>query len=253
VQISHPLSVRSHPWLARFAERRPRVYLVAYAVVSVVGIVALLWVFTTLADALGENGRMERFDAWLTAVIASHDTRWGRAIMHGVSVLGPPVVYVAIVLGAAFWAWRRDWMRAATVLACGAGGVVLNNILKTVFHRGRPEPALALLHHPSWSFPSGHAMDAMTTYGVLAVLALESMHFGRRRTVLGRGAAAVIALVGLSRVYLGVHYLTDVVSGWLAGGAWLIACITAYHFTRAHVYGTIPTAGPRARAPRPRD
>jgi undecaprenyl-diphosphatase len=233
VQTSLPISRTFHPRLTGFAVRHPRWYLLAYGIVSAALVLVLVWAFAEIADAVPEQGRLVRFDEQLTAFIQSHDTEWGEALFQGVSYLGPPLVYVAIAAGVLYFARSRDWLRAATVLASGAGGVVLNNVLKSLFHRGRPESAIEFIHNASWSFPSGHAMDTITTYGILLVLARESMRPGPRRKAIVGAIALAIAIVGYSRLYLGVHYLSDVVGGWLAGGAWLIACVSGYHFARS--------------------
>jgi membrane-associated phospholipid phosphatase len=227
-----PCSRSLPPRVTRYAERHPRRFLLALGALAVASVLVLVWGFAAIADAVPEHGRMDRFDMALTAFIQAHDTEWGEAFFHGISYLGPPTVYAAVVAGVAYYARRRDWLRAGTVLACGGGGMALNNVLKTIFHRGRPESAVEFITRPSWSFPSGHAMDAVTTYGILLLLATESIQPGaRRRWTIGL-TVLVIVLVGVSRVYLGVHYLSDVIGGWLAGGAWLVASVAGYQLMR---------------------
>ena len=114
---------------------------------------------------------------------------------------------------------RAGYRREAfeLVLAMG-GGIVLNQLLK--FYFGRPRPSNALLQTLGLSFPSGHAMLAMTTYGCLAWLMAK--HFGRPGWVAPLLLWA--GLIGLTRVYLHAHYATDVLAGFAGGAAWLVAC-----------------------------
>lgn len=237
--------------LARYAQRHPRRYLLLHAVVALAVVLALVAAFAAIADAVPENGRMVWFDHALTAFIQAHDTEWGETIFLWISYLGPPIVDVAIVIGAGWYAKRRDWLRVGTVLASGAGGIILCHILKAIFHRGRPEVATEFISRTSWSFPSGHAMETVTTYGILLVLATERIPSDARRRLLRWSTIIVIALVGFSRIYLGVHYLSDVVAGWLAGGAWLIASISGYHVARRAGVGLPPTATNAERISRP--
>ena len=106
--------------------------------------------------------------------------------------------------------------------------------LKATFHRTRPEFA-AEFHMTSWSFPSGHAMDSLISYGLLAYWLRTK--FSEWRVLIRITAIAVILLIGYSRIYLGVHYLSDVLAGYSAGMVWLIVCITGYDFIERRQVG----------------
>ena len=112
-------------------------------------------------------------------------------------------------------------------------GTALNYGLKTLFHRGRPEYSSEFIHRASWSFPSGHAMDSLIVYGFLAFLLLERTTSPTKRRLIVGAAAVLIGTIGFSRMYLGVHYLSDVVGGFLAGMVWLMVCIAGYEFAQA--------------------
>ncbi len=138
-------------------------------------------------------------------------------LMRMASAIGGTVgrlLLLALVLTPLLWTGRRTaalWL-ATTI----AGGTVLNLLLKQVFAAPRPDllPHLDIVH--TYSFPSGHAAGNMMVFGALAMLA------GRRR-VYG-AAAAIIALIGVSRVWLGVHWPSDVTAGWIEGLGWLAFC-----------------------------
>jgi undecaprenyl-diphosphatase len=117
------------------------------------------------------------------------------------------------------WAWA----------AAAAGGAILDYLLKTTIHRSRPEYAASFLHGSSYSFPSGHAMGSVIGYGFLAyAVVITSQRRGWQRGIVIGVAAVLALLIGLSRVYLGVHYPSDVAGGWAAGLVWLAVCVTGY-------------------------
>ena len=110
-----------------------------------------------------------------------------------------------------------------------AGAELLNLILKLSFHRARPE--VAFVHLDTYSFPSGHAMISTAAYGALAYLAWGHIRTRSRRIVLVAGTVVLLGLIGFSRIYLGVHYLSDVLAGIAGGVFWLsvsIALQTVY-------------------------
>ncbi len=140
------------------------------------------------------------------------------------SVLGIVVVVVVVYLlliraGAALW-----------VLTSVMGGLVLSNVLKQAFDRPRPDLVAHAARVFTPSFPSGHAMLSAVTFLTLGAL-LASLHDSRRLKVFFLGVAIVLTvLVGVTRVYLGVHYPTDVLAGWCVGAGWAAICWTAFHW-----------------------
>jgi len=117
-------------------------------------------------------------------------------------------------------------------------------MLKLVIRRPRPPGAAALLQHFSWSFPSGHAMASLIGYGMLAyVLTLLWIHRRSAQIAVVLGAALLIIAIGFSRLYLGVHYFSDVVGGYAAGVLWLSACISGLEVARGWRAG-LPSAAP---------
>jgi membrane-associated phospholipid phosphatase len=134
---------------------------------------------------------------------------------------------VAVVYGL-----RRRWLYLGTWLAALAGGAVLNELLKGLFARPRPSFADPLVLETGYGFPSGHAMLSLIVYGVLAYFAVLGLRTWRARTAVVLGAALLVLLIGFSRMYLGVHYFSDVVAGCTAGGVWLSALITGMETIR---------------------
>ena len=149
---------------------------------------------------------------------------------------------VALLLAA-----RREWIVLAGWLAAFAGGGLLDVVLKLVIRRPRPPGAAAFLQHFSWSFPSGHAMASLIGYGMLAyVLTLLWIHRRSAQVAVVLGAALLIIAIGFSRLYLGVHYFSDVVGGYAAGVLWLSACISGLEVARRWRAGLPPAAPSKA-------
>lgn len=146
-------------------------------------------------------------------------------VMIAITTLGSLqfVAVLAAVLVIAF-ALHRRYVDAATVAVLIAGGGGLIGLLKTVLHRPRPDIFTPLVLEKGFSFPSGHSMVAISLYGFLAYLLLRQGKSGASRW--GAGILiTLIGLVGLSRVYLGVHWPSDVLGGYIAGAGWLLVCV----------------------------
>ena len=203
-------------------------------VVSLAVIALLLWGFAALADGFGEKGRIARGDVAVLDWLQAHGTEGGESIFVFVSWLGAPVL-VAVDVAVGIWlAARRLWRWLALWCTAIIGGVVLDQILKLAFRRARPSVASEFIAHSSWSFPSGHAMNSLVGYAMLAFLLRERLTNSHSRLAVTIGAAILIAAIGFSRLYLGVHYLSDGTAGYLAGGAWVLACIVAERHAMGH-------------------
>ena len=143
----------------------------------------------------------------------------------GFQVLG----VIAIAVGV-YFLWRRERLRLGIWIAALAGGEVLNFLLKEWFARSRPSFGDPLAVALFYSFPSGHAMMSLIAYGLLAYF----LWIGTPRRVLHvlvtSAVILLVLLIGFSRLYLGVHYFSDVLAGFAAGGVWLSFCITSMNF-----------------------
>ena len=127
------------------------------------------------------------------------------------------VIILSVIISLLLWHWRKKWQIIALwVVVVGSG--VCTQIAKLIFHRARPSDALLLEH--SASFPSGHATIAIAFYGFLAYLLLREIK--KYRALILAVSILVISAIGFSRLYLGVHYLSDVLAGYLVGAVWLL-------------------------------
>lgn len=147
---------------------------------------------------------------------------------RAMTFLGSTAWRAAVVLAVGGYLLRRRVPRSAAYLAAAVvGGGLLDGLLKVVVRRSRPALPNPLAHAGGASFPSGHAFGATVLYGALLVLALPGLRAGRRTLVVAL-VSVLVALIGASRVVLGVHYPSDVVAGWLLGLAWLVGTTAAF-------------------------
>jgi len=126
-----------------------------------------------------------------------------------------------VLAAAGFLVARREGRSAGRLLAVAGGGQIMSSLLKAGFARARPPEILHEAHVRGWSFPSGHSMMAAIVYLALAAMLSRSQERWTLKAYLLAAAGFAILSVGFSRVYLGVHWPTDVLGGWVAGLAWL--------------------------------
>jgi undecaprenyl-diphosphatase len=169
------------------------------------------------------SGEPTGFDLTTRAWVRSLETPRLSAVMWGASVYGAPIRLLPLSLAAAVVFMLRGWRRGAVlVLVTLAGAAVLDLGLKQLFARARPEAFFDYYLVPkSFSFPSGHALFAVCFFGGLAVLLSHRLRGGLARILVWAVALILIFLIGVSRVYLGVHYPTDVIGGFAVGTVWV--------------------------------
>lgn len=182
--------------------------------------------FARVAEDYLTNDPLARWDISFARWLAGERTGVGVDLFRVVTFFGSPAVLLAVSAAVFVVLYRRRLvLEAALVPVTLVGAELLNLILKLAFHRPRPEVAFVDLD--TYSFPSGHAMVSAAVYGVFAYLAWRPARTHRRRLVLVAGASLFVALICFSRLYLGVHYLSDVLAGAAAGVFWLALSIAA--------------------------
>jgi undecaprenyl-diphosphatase len=201
------------------------------AMLGTLCVVASTWGFVVLASEVAE-GRTKTFDdRLLLALRVPGDPsrpigpEWVPETARDITSLGSSAVLLLATLGVAgFLALDRRYAAMAFVLGAVVSGWALSVLLKAAFDRPRPDLVPHLMRVYFSSFPSGHSMMSAIVYGTLGS-SLSSLVTRRRLKAYFLGLAAILAaLVGASRVYLGVHYPTDVLAGWAAGLAWSTLC-----------------------------
>ena len=192
-------------------------------VAGFVAAVLVLYAFGWLADEV-----LEQQTATLDSATGQLLQRFSSAPLtlaaQAISLMGSQVVLVATVLLLALFAWQRRWTAALMLVLVIGGAQLLNDLFKEVFQRARPTPVSGFLDAQQFSFPSGHAMVSAAFYFYVAYLTWELVH-GWWRAALVIGLVVLVLLIGVSRVYLEVHYLSDVLAGYLAGFVWTDAVI----------------------------
>jgi undecaprenyl-diphosphatase len=154
------------------------------------------------------------------------------AVVKAITWLGSSgVLWSVIGAAAVVLAIRRRWRLAIYLLVAGAGALVLDPVLKSLVGRLRPVVAHPVAHGNGDSFPSGHSLGSIVCYGAILLVFLPAAR-GRWRRAFIVGIAALVALIGISRILLGVHYVSDVLGGWALGVAWLGVTAFAFELTR---------------------
>lgn len=167
------------------------------------------------------RGGTTAFDTGLLGAMYAAGPNWVTQAVRIATKLGGGFVLVTIAGVAAlllYLAGRKSF--AAWLVFAGIGGSVLSNGLKHVIGRARPDVAQHLVEVSSPSFPSSHALNSAVIYLTLAAILSCAPVLAHRRALIWSVAVTIVAVVGLSRIYLGVHYPTDVIGGWLIGGLW---------------------------------
>ena len=184
---------------------------------------------------------------WLNSLVAGHSVVI--SIVKAVTWLGSGgVLWTLIGAAAVVLAVRRRWRLTAYLLVTGAGALVLDPVLKSLVGRLRPVVAHPIAHGNGNSFPSGHSLGSIVCYGALFLVFLPATR-GTWRRVLTAGIVTLIAAIGISRILLGVHYVSDVLGAWALGITWL--GITAFAFELSRYASGQPVTDPVAEGLEP--
>jgi undecaprenyl-diphosphatase len=218
-------------WRKRLARLKPRDRSALTLLIGGIVILLLLVVFSRLASEVLE-GETQGFDKRILLALRNPadlsrpiGPAWMMSAALDITALGSATVLgLTVLIVAGFLLLQGLWRRALFVMAATLGGGFINGALKQLFQRPRPDVVPHLREVMTMSFPSGHALQSAVVYLTLGALSMQIAQ--RRLTRLYCMAVAMLAtaLVGASRVYLGVHYPTDVLAGWLIGLSWALLC-----------------------------
>ncbi len=191
--------------------------------VVLIGCLLLIALFGWLSQEVLEQEAFG-FDPTILWWLHRHSNTAIDNLMLNITNLGNPefvVIVVAISFGLLLWR-KQFWTAQIFCLAC-LGALILNQGLKLVFGKHRPQLWTPLIVEHSYGFPSGHALGSMVLYGFLAMLLVRA--YPRYRVGIYGMAILLILAIGLSRLFLGVHYPTDIIAGYTVGLLWLITCV----------------------------
>ena len=198
-------------------------------IASLAAIGVLILLFLALADEVTELDTQKIDEAILLALRTAPDDPIGSykveaAMMH-ISALGSGVVTgLIVVLTTVFFVLAGHWRYATLLVACSAGVGVVMTLLKGLFERARPTVVTHIDPPGGMSFPSGHSMISAALYMTLAVMIARTLDQRRLRVYVVACGAFLAMLIGFTRVYLGVHYPSDVLAGWTLGLTWALIC-----------------------------
>ncbi|HEX7251493.1 MAG TPA: phosphatase PAP2 family protein [Thermoanaerobaculia bacterium] len=202
-----------------------------YLTVGFLVCAVLVSIFGVLADEVFEIREPGPLDRWATLRVRAFQNPRSDAVALAVTTLGDARFLVPACLATVLVLYHQKH-RVAGLLFAGSviGGWLLETLLKISFHRSRPDLWPALVAERTPSFPSGHATMSTVFFGGIAALVFHLSKSRWLRAASVTGAAAVILAVGASRIFLGAHWLTDVVAGFLVGLFWVVICATGTEY-----------------------
>ena len=210
---------------ARFS---PEGYLGLHLTVGALLLVMAAWLFGSIAEDVTTADTITVVDFEVARWFHAHRnpvlTKFMLFISDIHSVLG---IILWSILTALIFIWKKDWYWLLGLAVSVGGGMLVNVLVKYAFHRARPsvdEPLLTLM---TYSFPSGHTAGSMLFYGVLTAYLVCHVRFWRWQIPIVTIAVLMVVIVGISRMYLGVHYLSDVLAAIAESIAWLALSLTA--------------------------
>ena len=212
------------------ARLSPEGYLGLRLTVGATVLIGAGWLFGGVAEDVITGDPLTIVDVDVSQWLHAHATpllnQWMLAIthLHGIVAIGTYALLTALYL-----AWKRDWYWLLCLSVTVPSGMAVNALTKLAFQRARPtfdDPILALT---TYSFPSGHVAGTTLFYGVLAAMLMAKTSSWGWRVFLVFAVFALVSLVALTRMYLGVHYLSDVIAAFAEALAWLALCLTGIH------------------------
>ena len=226
---------RIRTWLTRAG------LLEAAVLVTLLIIAGAIWAFAEIADEVIEGDSKEFDESILRALRHPADPNepigpaWLKGVARDFTSLGGVAVITLFCVGSAgFLALQKKWHSVILVLVAIGGGALVSTGLKQWFERPRPSAVAHLVEVHSLSFPSGHSMLAAVTYLTLGSLLARTTADRRLKIYILSMAVGLTVLIGVTRIYLGVHYPTDVLAGWFAGTSWALLCSLVARWLQRH-------------------
>jgi membrane-associated phospholipid phosphatase len=220
----HAVTVHARRYGASLRHRDPRTVTLS---ALVAGFAAAVFAFAHLTEDYLTGDPIVRWDVRFAAWLHERASDPLVHVFDVITLAGNSVVLFVVVAAIGIVLLRRTRPNEAAVIALAFGGsAIVNALLKLIFHRARPE--LAFVHLDTYSFPSGHAAVSSATFTTIAFLLGRRYRSLRGRLLISLGTFVAILLVGFSRLYLGAHYLSDVLAGISFGFAWATLCLIAY-------------------------
>jgi membrane protein DedA with SNARE-associated domain/membrane-associated phospholipid phosphatase len=222
---------RFAPQIAFIQDRLdPKSYLGLRLTLGALVLIGASWLFGGIAEDVLTGDPLTVVDVQVANWFHARTTPITTQIMLVVSHLnGTLAISTYILLAALYLSWRRDWYWLICLMVTMPTGMLLNVLMKYAFHRDRPSFEHPILSLTSYSFPSGHAANSTLFFGLLAAFLVSKISPWKWRVTIVFSALALAFFVSLSRLYLGVHYLSDVLAGMAEAVAWLSLSLDGIH------------------------
>jgi membrane-associated phospholipid phosphatase len=210
-----------------------------FPTLPVVAFLQSVAMFAFLAQAYAAGYPIVQIDVRLADALHANLVPSATTALSAVTQLGStPVLALFVATAAAYLVPRLRGREAVFLVVTLVGAQLLTWILKAIFERPRPSFDDPVATASWFSFPSGHALGSIAVYGALAYVSARNIRSRRTRLAVLAGVGLLVAVIGFSRLYLGVHYLTDVLAGYSAGMAWLLLAVGLLHARRRHAGAT---------------
>ena len=194
---------------------------------GLVVLIAVGWALGAVVHDATASGGVNRLDQSVLDWFVEHRQPWVNTAMRVATTLGSSAFLIPLLLAVSAWYWRRGGTtRPFLLLALAYGGSYLvSQSVKVLVGRPRPPAGVVIGHYSGYAFPSGHATESAAVYLMLAVVLAAAMPPGGRRVAVRVAAVLVVTLVGITRMYLAAHWLTDVLAGWCFGTLWVLLVV----------------------------
>ncbi len=210
---------------------KPHLAILLPVIIGTVILGFLTWGASEIYEAVAERDELYLLDQPVLDAMVASRSGWLNTLIGAYTQIGGPIAspiisIVVVIIMCRLW---RSWLPATLMVAAALGSLTVTIVGKNFIDRVRPPHEFAIApFEASPSFPSGHALNAVVVGGIIAYLLFRHMKTRRARIIVVVLAVVYAVTMGASRVYLGHHWLTDVMTGWLLGGAWLALVITTH-------------------------
>jgi len=224
-----------HPGLVAFIRERlsPVSYLGIHLTIGFILSAIFVWIFGGITEDVLTGDPFVKVDQWVLQNVLYFRTPMVSEIMIVFThVAGEVLIAAGSLVIIIYSLFRKRFDSLIAFISAILGGNILVLVLKVTIRRTRPVTENSLVSAGGWSFPSGHAMMSVIFYCMVLYFAIRHMHSWKLRVFMVMAAGFVVFLLGLSRIYLEVHYLSDVLAGYAGGLFWLTICITALEVYR---------------------
>ncbi|HEX8931492.1 MAG TPA: phosphatase PAP2 family protein, partial [Actinomycetota bacterium] len=207
---------------------------------SALALVAAGWAFGALLQDVVAHDELALVDRPVQRFFVSHREAWLTPLLRGVSNLGNAALLLGLLVAIGL-AWRRragTWRPLVLLAGAFAGSWALSTVVELLTQRSRPPAVQAIGRWTGQAFPSGHVTLATALYGMLAALVASTTPRWGRKVTVWTTAMLIVGLVGLSQLYLGANWLTDVLAGMALGAAWLFALLAGIRTVRGATLAT---------------